>query len=177
LEVAISNLTPIKLPSGKVVSLAARFGRLTLDVDLDYVGKTEDEKAWKGIDIIARTIKAIDGKPVAGYKRDQLVVDFSERDITVLVAARARLDTPTPEEMADALEGFESKEALAESVEIYRLTGGAVPFELAMNWPDKKRKLILATLRRDLAALEPGGDMTETAAVSDRVPSRQPLQP
>jgi hypothetical protein len=167
---SLPPLTSVKLPSGKIVSLGPRHGRLTLDVDLDYAGKSEDEKLWKGIEIVARTIKAIDGKPVAGYTRDKLCVDFTERDISTLVAVRARLDVPTPEELASALGELESKEALAECVLIFRLSGGAIPFELAMNWPDKKRRLILVALQSELAALESAADVpdrSEASAPSD----------
>lgn len=145
--------TEVRLPCGKRVTLGPRYGRLTLDVDLDYVGRSEDEKQWKGIELIARTIKAIDGKPVPGYTRDKLVLDFSERDVAVLVAVRSRLDTPTPEELAAALEGMESAEALSESVEIFRLSGGAIPFETAMEWPEKKRKLVAGLLRKEMEAM------------------------
>ncbi|MCX7731626.1 MAG: hypothetical protein N2248_00450 [candidate division WOR-3 bacterium] len=156
------NLTTVKLPSGKTVALGPRFGELSLQVDLDFATDPkmasldpEERRGWKGLEIIARTIKMIDGKPVTRYTRDDLIRNFPERDIAVLVVARARLDTPTPEELAAALSDLESAAALAESVEIHRLTGGAISFEISMQFSERKRKLLLSALRRELEQLQP----------------------
>ncbi len=158
----MERFIPVKLPSGKTVTLGPRYGELTLQVDLEFATDpklsqldSEEKRGWKGLEIIARTIKQIDGKPVTNYHRDNLIRDFPEKDIAVLVLVRARLDTPTPEELATALSELESADALTESVEIHRLTGGAVPFETAMQFSERKRKFLLALLRKELEPNEP----------------------
>lgn len=146
--------TNVKLPCGKTVTLGARYGKLELDVDLEYVGRPEDEKGWKGPEVMARTIVAIDGKPVPGYTLARMITDFDARNVAVITAAHNRLVSPTPEEVAAGLEGFMAKDALSECVQIFRLTGGAVAFENAMEWPERKRKLILGALVKEVEALE-----------------------
>jgi hypothetical protein len=146
--------TVVKLPCGKSVTLGARYGKMELDVDLEYVGRPEDEKGWKGPEVMARTITHIDGKPVPGYTLARMITDFDSRNVAVITAAHNRLVSPTPEEVAAGLEGFMARDALLECVQIYRLTGGAVAFENAMEWPERKRKLILGALIKEMEALE-----------------------
>ena len=148
------------VPSGHSITLGPRFGNLALAIDLEYADKSEAEREWRNIEMLARRVKAIDGKPVGGYTRTRLLTDFLERDLAVIARVAGEMDTPSPEEYAAALHGagLASKEAMDEAVALYRLTGGAIPFEQAMEMDEKRRKLLLAALlpkESDSSSLSP----------------------
>lgn len=141
------NTRTVKLPSGKVVELSPKHGHLAMAVDVSFAGKTVAEREWKWAELMARRVKAIDGKPCVQYGHVRFLADFDDRDQRVLVAVAARMDIPTPEEYAEALKGagMLSAEALDESVLLYRLSGGMIPFEQAMEFDEKSRKMMLAS--------------------------------
>jgi len=166
-------LTVVKLPSGHSVSLARRFGELEFQVDVDAMMdpnlarmEPDDRKAWKGIDCIARLVREIDGKKVERYSRDKLIRDFDARDLSVLIATQARLVAAKPEDLVNAWSEFESKDALAESLKIFHLSGGAIAFETAMLWPDVKRRVVCSGLESELSALQ----QAQPQASEPRVP-------
>jgi len=136
----------VKLPSGKVVELAPKHGHLAMAVDVMFASKPPAEREWAWAELMARRVKAIDGKQVVMYGYVRFLADFDDRDQRVLVAVAARMDIPTPEEYAEALKGAGtlSAEALDESVALYRLSGGVVPFDQAMEYDEKSRKWLLA---------------------------------
>lgn len=156
----------VKLPGGREVELGPKSGYLQLAVDLEMTDKDPAVRdTIATFEMLARRVKAIDGKPPAGkYDYRRLLTDLSDRDVQVLVRAAAELDTPTPEEIAAALAGagLRAKEAMDEAVALYRLTGGAIPFEQAMEYPEAKRKLMLAAmLPKERAAEESGSPAAE----------------
>lgn len=142
-----SGTRTVKLPSGKCVELAPKHGHLAMAVDVTFAGKTPAEREWKWAELMARRVKSIDGKPTVQYGYVKFLADFDDRDQRVLVAVAARMDIPTPEEYAEALKGsgLLSAEALDESVMLYRLSGGMVGFEQAMEFDEKSRKMMLAS--------------------------------
>jgi len=142
-----SGVREVKLPSGKVVMLGPKHGHLAMAVDVAFAGKTPPEREWAWAELMARRVKTLDGKPVVQYGYVRFLADFDDRDQRVLVAVAARMDIPTPEEYAEALKGsgLLSAEALDESVALYRLSGGAIPFDQAMEFDEKTRKWYLAS--------------------------------
>jgi len=142
-----SGTRTVKLPSGRVVELAAKSGHLAMAVDVAFASKAPAEREWKWAEMMARRVKTVDGRPMTGYGHVRFLADFDDRDQRVLVAVAARMDIPTPEEYAEALKGagMLSADALDESVLLYRLSGGVVPFEQAMEYDEKSRKYLLAS--------------------------------
>lgn len=134
----------VVLPSGRRVMLAPLFGRTVLAVDIDFAREPAEVQAWKFAEILARRITAIDGKPMTGYTHKRLLMEFPDRDVRALVTAAAQFDNPTPEELAAALSGQVAAEVLQEAVALYRLSGGAMSFEQALELDAKRRKLMLA---------------------------------
>jgi hypothetical protein len=138
----------IKLPSGRVVTMGPKSGMLAFQVDVAFAGKSPAEREYRWAEEYARRLQAIGGQKVAaGYGYVQLLADFTDGELKVITYALAAYDNPTPEELAAALEGggMHSAEALKESVALHRASGGAIPFERAMELDEASRKMMLAT--------------------------------
>jgi len=146
----------VRLPSGKVVMLGPKSGAIARDVDIMFSSRPPAEQAWGWQELMARRIRAIDGKPVTGYNHTRFVFDLDDRDQKVLLSVAALMDIPSPEQTAEALKGsgLLSAEAMDESVLLYRVSGGSIDFETAMAYDDKTRKLVLTWFIARLKQME-----------------------
>ena len=146
----------VKLPSGKVVMLGPKSGTIARDIDIMFHSRPPAEQEWKWQELMARRIRAIDGKSVTGYNHTRFASDLDDRDQEVLLLVAALMDNPRAEHKAEAFKssGLLSAEAMDESLALYRVSGGSIDFETAMTYDDATRKLTLAWLVDRLKQME-----------------------